>query len=280
MMKKILTGMALLMCVALVHAENPAPIEFEAETVDLLPAAPTGEVDFSLRAMEMPIGDLTAMAPKVTEDEVGDPYSFGRAKTYLGVAQTTSVTIQADCSAHPPDAGPCIETAPAPGVTSVDESDLGSIELPKKATKSLLCFTFTPFVNWQWSNFTGSPQTAQMFLRPTVKIESEVLLDPSLIDPGTGLPFNGVLLDSTISSFLQSRTIQDGETDFQFRALTRSCTGGIVNVRALRDSYGLPENVIKKFFKKPIKVSFGVRGSVSMVDYASYSTGIRLYGDK
>ena len=32
-----------------------------------------------------------------TEDEVGDADPFGRDKTYLGVAQTTPITIQADC---------------------------------------------------------------------------------------------------------------------------------------------------------------------------------------
>lgn len=280
MTRKMIAGIALLMCVAVVHAEPPTPIELDAQSVDLLPAAPDGEVDFRLRAMKMPIGDLTAMASKDTDGEVGDPYSFGRAKIYLGVAQTEVVAIQADCSTSPADGGPCIETVAAPGLTLVDESDLASIELPEQATTSILCFTFTPISNWQWSNSTGSPQMGQMFLRPTVKIESEVLLNPALINPQTGLPFDGVLLDSTISTFLRYRTLQDGEIDFQYHAATRACTGGLVNVRELSERYDLPAKVIERFFNEPITVSFGVRGSVSMVDFANFSVGVRLYGDK
>lgn len=215
----------------------------------------------------------------VDEDTVGDPYSFERKKTYLGVAQTESVSLQADCSTHPPDAGPCVEVGPAPVATSVDESDLAVIELPGRSTKNILCFTFTPFANWEWNNDTGSQQYATMFLRPTVRIENEFLSDPSLINPVTGLPFDGVLFDGTISTFLQSRTLEPNEYDFQYHATTRSCTGGLVNVRSLRDTYGLTESQIRRFFRNPMTLSFGVRGSVSMVTNGGYFVGIRLYGD-
>ena len=213
----------------------------------------------------------------ITEESVGDPYSFGRAQTYLGVAQA-GVALRDDCTGYPPEGDPCIELLAAPATTNVDESDLATIELPGKATNSLICFTFTPFATWDWSNDTGSTQTAAMLLRPAVRVESEVLDDPSLIDPDTGLPFNGVLLDQTISTFLQTRSLDPGESDFQFRATTRACTGGLVSQRMLQD-LGLSNALIKEFFKRPIIISFGVRGSVAMVTGGSYSVGVRLYGD-
>jgi hypothetical protein len=224
---------------------------------------------------------LVCVAPahaQVTEESVGDPDSFGRAQTYLGVVQA-GVRLEPDCSLFPPDGVPCIELAPAPAVTSVDEADLGTIQLPGKATNSLICFTFTPFGSWEWFNGTGVSQDARMFLRPAVRVESAVLADPSLINPVTGLPFDGVLLDTTISTFLQARTLDPGESDLQFRSTTRACTGGLVNPRVLRDAYGLSDSLIKDFFKDPITLSFGVRGDVSMVTSASYSVGVRLYGD-
>ena len=215
---------------------------------------------------------------QITEETVGDPDSFGRAQTYLGLAQAT-VYIEPDCSLLRPEATPCVDLAPAPAVTNVDEADLASIVLPGKATNSLICFTFTPFATWQWDNTTGSTQTGQMFLRPAVRVESSVLEDPGLIDPNTGLPFDGVLFDSTISTFLQTRTLDPGESDLEYRAMTRACTGGLVSTRVLRDSYGLSEALIKDFFKNPITLSFGVRGNVAMMADVSYSVGIRLYGD-
>jgi hypothetical protein len=275
MTKRILVGFVISVCAIAAHAGPPIQPGVPVD-LDMLSMAAQHSAT-NLRYAEAYAYELSA---DVTEESVGDPDSFGRHKTYLGVAQTATVALQADCSTYPPDSpGVCIVLDPAPGTTSIDEVDLAIIELPEKSTKSILCFTFTPFAYWQWINNTGSAQTASMFLRPLVRIESEVLDDPALVDPGTGLPFNGVLLDHTISSFLQERTLNAGESDTQFRATTRSCTGGLVNVRVLRDTYGLSDSVIKDFFKSPITVSFGVRGEVSMVDWANYSVGIRLYGD-
>ncbi len=230
--------------------------------------------------MLSPAGDFRTMQKAgPTDAEVGDSDSFARDKTYLGVAQTEQLRLQADCSTVPPGSGPCIELNPAPGFTGVDESDLAFIELPGNATNSILCFTFTPFAQWSFSNTTPAPATAAMFLRPQVRIESETLDDPSLINPVTGLPFGGVLLDFTISNNLQQKTLQPGETESHFTALTRSCTGGLVNPRTLRGTYGLSDAQIKEFFKQPITLSFGVRGNVALVDFATYSVGIRIYGD-
>jgi hypothetical protein len=106
-----------------------------------------------------------------------------------------------------------------------------------------------------------------------------VLNDPSLVDPVTGLPFNGVVVESTITTLYQSRTLDDGESDLQYNITTRSCTGGLVNVRMLRDGMGLSDRVIKQIFKNPMTVTFGVWGDVSMVSDANYFVGVRLYGD-
>lgn len=278
MMKKVLVAVVVMLCVAGIHAQtlsrSAVPTEIAGESVDLLSS------EMPPRAMETYATEYEGMTKRrgVTEETVGDPYSFGRAQTYLGVVQVNSVALRNDCTGYPPE-GTCVELLPAPAVTYIDEMDLGTIELPRRATNSILCFTFTPFASWQWTNGTASQQTAQMWLRPRVRIESEVLDDPTMIDPNTGLPFDGVLLESTITTFLQSRTLEPNESDMQFQATTRSCTAGLVNVRVLRDNYGFTERQIREFFRNPITVNFGVWGQVSMVDSGSYSVGVRLYGD-
>lgn len=212
-----------------------------------------------------------------SEAEVGDPDSFGRAKTYLGVKQTPFLSLVPDCTGFPPDS--CIELNPAPALTSVDESDLAVFELPKKATNSILCFTFTQFATWNFSNFTGATQTARMQLRPRVRIESEVLDDPALINPSTGLPFGGVLDDIPITVERESKSIEPGQFETRSTSITRSCTGGLVNPRSLALNYGLSPAVISEFFKQPITLSLGVIGDVAMVEFVSFSVGARLYGD-
>ncbi len=280
MRKMIVVGIVLSLCAAGVFAQTVTKssdaVGLEERSMDVFPSG------FEPRTEPVYSTELEAATKKagVTEETVGDPYSFGRKVVFLGVAQTDSVDLQEDCSAYPPDFGRCVETAPAPGPTSVYETDLAVIELPGKSTKSILCFTITPFSTWEWFNPTASQQTAQMFLRPVLRIESDVLLDPSLINPNTGLPFNGVLFDNPISTFLQARSLDPNEYEFQSHRMTRSCTGGLVNEGALRDGYGLSNSVIKNFFKNPITVSFGVSGTVQMVTNASYFVGVRLYGDK
>ena len=285
MRKKILMAVALSFCVAGLQAQSSrlsgVPSGLDNQTVDVLPSV----TQHRLEGRFAP--DMAQIAKKgdITIETVGDPDSFGHNMTYLGLAQTETVFLtdpsvgEPSCSDYL-DAGytQCVETDPTPGSsTAVDLPDLATIELPGKATKSTICFTFTPITRWNWSNTTGSPQTAVMFLSPWVRIQSDVLI--GLVDLD-GNPFvDGVLLEGPISTSLQARTLNNGESDYQYSATTRSCIGGLVSERALREGYGLTNAQIKDFFKNPITFNFGVYGNVSMVTYASYLVGIRLYGD-
>ena len=266
MMKKILVATMFFFCTAVVYGQNRAGAFYGVDegSVDLLPP----------RVM-------VKAAP--TEEEVGDADSFGNEKIYLGVAQTLGVVIQADCTGFDPAAGVCIEHAAPPGVTAVNETDLGMIELPKKATDSILCFTFTQFSTWAWANSTGSQQTGSMGLFLTTQIENDVL--NGLSDPN-GNPYNGSLfLDNTgtptpigIVVSTSQTTLPDGAFEVQRERTTRSCTGGIVSANSLR-AQGLTESQIKDFFDEPMTIKFGVAGSVSMTDFAQFFGRIRIYGD-
>jgi hypothetical protein len=213
-----------------------------------------------------------------SEDTVGDPDSFARAKTYLGVAQTELIQLLPDCTGFPSEQGKCIELDPAPGFTFVNEEGLASIVLPKHATNSLVCFTVTPITGWNWQNDTAITQTAQMSLNTTIQVESPVL--DGLSDP-LGNPFNGQLfpVPASLSTLFEARSLAPGEFHFKSPRATRSCIAGIVTTRSLRDVYGLTDTQIREFFQNPITFTFGVRGGVAMATDAFYVSGVRLYGD-
>lgn len=270
-MKKSLWGTMLALVILsafAAHAAKPAD-GIDEGYIDML-AASRGEF------MKM------ALESALTEEEVGDVDSFGRDKTYLGVVPTNPVLIQADCTGADPD-DICIEHAVPPAGTSVDEEGLGTIELPARASNSLLCFTFTQFSTWLWGNSTGSTQTGNMGLFLTVQVENDVLNGLTNID---GFPFNGSLfLDnagvptpSGIVVSTRQHTLPDGAFELQRERTTRSCTGGIVSARLLR-AHGLTDAQVRDFFKEPMILSFGVRGSVSMTELVRYFGGIRVYGD-
>jgi hypothetical protein len=219
-----------------------------------------------------------ALAAAPTADEVGDADSFGRAVIYLGSAQTQPVLVQADCSDSDPTLERCIVSNPAPAPTTFNEANLATIALPAKASRSLLCFTLTPLASIVWQNPLGTPANARFSANALITIDNDVLDDPALIDPDTGLPFGGTMTVG-LSTFSDLHTLQPGETDNKNLFMTRACIGGIVSKRGLVEGFGFTETQAKEFFKKPMTLTFGARGTVALTDFLSYFYGFRLYGD-
>src|SRR6476659_1999489 len=102
--------------------------------------------DVARRGFRQPnLPSLSDLPSGLTNADVGDADSFGRAVNYLGFAQAVGAVIAEDCSLY--DAGTCTTiTNPADPTVAFyigSASDV-VIKLPARATKSLLCFTFTP----------------------------------------------------------------------------------------------------------------------------------------
>jgi hypothetical protein len=219
-----------------------------------------------------------ALAAAVTPEDVGDADSFGKNVTYLGLAQTLSVAVVDDCTGSDPLVERCIVQNPAPASTIFVEDDLAVMNLPAKATKTLMCFTLTPSIQVNWRNDTATQQIARFTANALITIENPVLDDPALIDPGTGLPFGGVL-QVGLSTWHHSQSMAPGAHEEERSFQSRGCIAGLVSRRVLVDGYGLTDTQAKEFFKKPMTIRFGARGSVAMSQFTNYFYGIRLYGD-
>ncbi len=215
----------------------------------------------------------------VTDADVGDSDSFGRNVVWLGV---TSAFINLDPGCPLPDSGPddlCQTLAPAPAITSFNYPDAARIQLPAKATHSLLCYWFSPVLNVFWHNPTASSVIGRLRYNPTLTLENPVLDDPALIDPTTGAPFAGKLLTSMTSSEHFETPLAPG---VQFSERTRDsavCMAGLISRRALVDTYGLTDAQATQFFKKPTMVRLNVSGSTQFIDSASLTFGLRIVGD-
>jgi hypothetical protein len=226
---------------------------------------------------------MTAQAAPPTEAEVGDADSFGRDVIYLGNAQTGNVTLQADCTPDPmapppPPESRCVVLNAQPASTTFDETGLATLQLPADSTKSLICFALTPNHNFEFNNMTGVAQSSALYnARAVITIENEVLDDPTLIDPATGLPYGG-RMTLPLTSYSESRSIAAGERAQKSMFLSRHCIGGLVSRRSLV-AQGLSDTQAKQFFKQPMTITFGASGIVRIVDFANYFYGIRLYGD-
>jgi hypothetical protein len=223
---------------------------------------------------------LAAAAAATT---TGDDDSFGANVKYLGLMTTGAIYLQSDCTPDPTaPLGPedhCILTNPAPASTPIAINDAARMIIPGKSTTTLICQAQTPVTVWTFYNPTASAMpNARFVVTPQYRIENEVLADPSLIDPTTGLPFNGAITVS-LAGIRHSRSLQPGELQTERENASRTCIGGIVSRRQLVETYGLSSALAKKFFKKDTIITMNVNGSAIGVDFASIIYGTRMYGD-
>ena len=105
-----------------------------------------------------------------------------------------------------------------------------------------------------------------------------MLQDPTLINPGTGLPFNG-LIDTSLPGVADTETLAAGALVSRSDAATRDCIGGLICKAQLMQTYGLNATQAANFFKGPITIRMGVRGAATWASNASIFYGTRLTGD-
>ena len=215
-----------------------------------------------------------AAAP--TPEDVGDVDSFGRNVTWLGVTNGFA-TLEPTCD---DPAANCQVLAPSPGSTSFTFMDVARIKLPRKSTHSLLCHWFSPALSVNYHNQTAFSAIAALRYVPTLTVENEVLDDPALIDPTTGLPFGGKLQTSMTASERLDTPLEPGVAYSQRTRDSAVCIGGFLTKRALVETYGLTEAQAKEFFKKETMVRLNIEGgSARHITFASFVFGLRIVGD-
>jgi hypothetical protein len=218
-----------------------------------------------------------------SEADVGDADSFGRNTVYLGLAKIPSLYLAADCANIPnvPVLSPeerCTVLNPQPAGTSFNQANLKTIRLPANASRSLLCLSIRPDFSVYFENYTGSAQDSDLWVRADILIQNEILNDPTLINPSTGLPFAGRLLKRQ-NIISESRKYDPGEESAATVTSGRDCDGGLISKSDLR-SRGLSEAQATAFFAQPMTLSFGISGRVALLENAQLFYVARLYGDQ
>ncbi len=223
-----------------------------------------------------------------TAADVGDVESFGHNAQYMG-AKSGFITLEPACAPAPPPTPPatandtqCFDLGPAPATTGTattfTANDILRINLPKKATRTIIYPALNFFLIYQLQNLSGSPApSAQFRWTASVDIESDVLLDPTIIDPNTGLPANGVLTFQFTYSYNDDRTMQTGDRQRLRETLVRVGNAGINKVGLVAG--GLSQSVVDELFKKPMTLRMNVTGLARYVTGASLTCNMRLFGD-
>jgi hypothetical protein len=172
----------------------------------------------------------------------------------------------------------CVVLNPQPANTTFDFPDVGRMVIPAKASTTLFCHTQTPISTAFLYNGTAAPFTARVVYNPYYTFENVVLADPGLINPVTGLPFNGKLT-TTLAGIRHQLTLQPNEQFLGRDDETRFCIAGMVSKRQLIETYGLTDAQATEFFKKDTIVTMGISGSAQGVISASMINNVRWLGD-
>ncbi|WP_407910360.1 hypothetical protein [Lysobacter claricitrinus] len=244
----------------------------ERRGLDLLPSKQALRMTRGHKSVATP----TMAAAAVTVDDVGDVDSFGRNLTWLGLTQGV-VTLDSACD--PASTDPC-QVISSPTVnTNFSFTDIAHIALPGKATKSLMCYWFSPVINVTYSNTGATNAVSQLRYNPTLTVENPVLNDPALIDPTTGVPFGGHLTTSMTSSEIFQVPLPPATSITERYRDSAVCIAGSVNRRTLTDTFGLTDAQVNEFFKKPTTIRLNVSGAVRGVEFAQMIFGLRIIGD-
>ena len=247
-------------------SQRPEPIEPRA--ADLISPQVKRGLTMAKRASP-------AAMDAVTVEDVGDVDSFGRNLRWLGVTQLDAA-LTSDCSAW---TEPGCQVITPGAFTSFNFTDLARIRLPPKATKTLLCHWVSPLVTVSYDNPGATPVNALLRYSPTLTIENEVLDDPTLINPMTGLPFGGRLDTSMTSSEFYEVPLAPGTQFTQRSRDSAVCIAGFLSKRALVDNYGLSDAQATAFFQHETTVRMNLSGAVNHVTDASFVFGLRIIGD-
>lgn len=240
----------------------------------------TSKLLLTVLSILMLVGRLQAAPPSAAD--VGDAETFGHSALYMGAA-SGFVQLSPDCSAEPsPSPGPpdnqCFTLLPAPATTTFDAQDICRIKLPKNATRNVIYPALNFFLNYQLENTTGVPQPQGLFdFLSSLTIESAVLNNPSVIDPGTGLPAMGKLTFQFTYRYRDDRSMDVNDRQRTRITLVRVGNTGITKAQLV--GQGLSPAVVDSLFQSAMTIRMNIQGSAKLVTDATITGNMRLFGD-
>src|SRR6476659_4526922 len=209
-----------------------------------------------------------AQAAPPTADDVGDVQSFGHNALYMG-AKSGFIQLSPDpCPVPSPTPDPgnqCFPiVGPAPATTTFVAEDILFIKLPKKTTRTIIYPALNFFLNYQLQNTTGMAQPQGIFaFLASLTIESDALLDPSIIDPGTGLPANGKITAQFTYRYRDDRSMD--VTDRQRTQITLVRVGNAGISKSQLMEMGLTQAAVDNLFDSAMTIRMRITGSAKLL---------------
>jgi hypothetical protein len=207
-----------------------------------------------------------------------DPDSFGNNVKFAGEYSAGGVFLDPSPTATPAPGNTLIHLNPQPAITNFDVQDIGMFVIPKKTAKTIIYFMPVLQYNYAFHNETGTGASALISFDPYYTLENAALNDPSVIDPATGLPANGKLVDLDFAfAFRKGRSLPPGESELQTLYYSRASLAGLDRQFFL--SRGIADHIVDKIYKNDTTIRVHMRGSAELVSSASAAIVFRVFSD-
>jgi hypothetical protein len=228
-------------------------------------------------------GESTPNLPNpfdVTHDQVGDADSFGSPLKWLGL-RIRPIYFGPTC----PRAGAseheyCGQIVDQAAETHFQFRDVASIDMPAGASRSLICHWITPILRVTHQNTTSANAYSYIRYWPTLVVTSDVLRDPTLINPITQARFDGTLtIQMTSYATWVSTPVAPGQVFGEWSRDSQVCLGGPLSRRALIETYGLSEAKADAMFASPMRLTIALNANMRNVRESFLTYGVRYVGD-
>jgi hypothetical protein len=220
--------------------------------------------------------------PTPTAADVGDADSFGHAALYMGAA-SGFVHLKPSCTPAPTPVPPATANddqcfVVTGGAVSFTANDICRIKLPKKATRTLIYPALNIFLGYELENTTGVFQPhGRLNFSASIDVESDVLLDPTIIDPATGLPAAGKFQSVFSYTYNDDRSMQPNDRQRLRETLVRVGNTGITKQFFIQQ--GVPAATVDNLFNSAMTIRMNVTGSALLLNEADITGNMRLFGD-
>jgi hypothetical protein len=172
----------------------------------------------------------------------------------------------------------CVALAdPSPGsYEQINVDDMTYVDVAPFAAHSLLILTMNPHSSVLFRNFGTTSLTTAVNVAVRITIESEVLNNPTLRNPNTGLPYNGRII-SVYSWFSETESLSANQ--YRSSSARRPFEADILSRRMLINSLGLNATQAADVFARPIRVKIGYVVSSLNLNSLALSASGRLSSD-
>ena len=167
------------------------------------------------------------------------------------------------------------------GSGSFPSVEIAAVVVSPSAGRSMLCANPTAQAIYAFANrSTGGDDISTFKVDYRYELQSTVLTDPSLINPRTGMPFDGKIALSPASMFTDQSYLGPQQRIVRSQRIgSLECAIPLITHSMLVSNYGLSSTDAQRVMGQSMTVRLFISADLIVTDGGSYTVQLRMMGD-